>query len=218
MMKNFIKNRWPIIVLAIIFFAIIVLTAISLSGNRMLDKYVGKEGFEQIKPTFEDNFEFIKQNPNNDSAYYSLGQGFYSLKGYDDAIWAFSEAVKINPKLYYYWINLANAYQAKKDYISARDAYIKGLGLEPNKPAFYTALAWLYYFRLEPEKDKAFEVLKRGLEKFPDDKAILFDITRYYLYDKNKEEFLKYAPKYIKLDSANEAINNGLKEWGKGKR
>lgn len=205
------------IIIAVLLLAIIGLTYVSLSGNRMLDKYQGKEGFAQVKPTLEENFAFIKKNPNNDSAYYSLGQGFYALGGFDDAIWAFSEAVKINPKLYYYWINLGNAYKAKKIYLSARNAYIKGLELEPNKQSHYMALAWLYYFRIEPEKDKAFEVLKRGLEKFPDDKDLLFEITRYYLYDKNNEEFLKYAPRYLKIDPKNELVNNYLKEL-KGKK
>ena len=210
------KKNWLSIVLILIIVGLGMLIFFSLMGEyRLLDKYADHKDFETVRGTMQENLDFIKKNPSNDSAYYSLGQGFYSLKGYDDAIWAFKETVRISPNTYYYWSFLGTAYQAKKDYSSARDAYIKTLELEPDKPLNYTQLAWLYYFRLEPEKDKAFEVLGKGLEKFPTDKDILFDITRYYMYDENKKEFLKYAPRYIKVDATNEAINKKFKEWKK---
>lgn len=180
-----------------------------------MDKYSNHKDFATVRETMKANLDFIRKNPNNDSAYYSLGQGFFGLQGYDDAIWAFKEAIRISPNTYYYWSFLGKAYQAKKDYPPTRDAYEKTLEFEPNKPFNYTNLAWLYYFRLEAEKDKAFEVLKKGLEKFPTDKDILFDITRYYIYDENKKEFLKYAPRYINVDATNELINKKYKEWKK---
>lgn len=157
----------------------------------------------------------IRKNPRNDSAYYSLGQGLYSLKGYDDAANALREAAKIDPTRVYYWSFLAKIYQGKKGYLGARDAFTKVLDMEPDRQVNYTNLAWLYYFRLDPEKDKAFEVLKKGLERFPNDKAILFDITRYYLYDNNWEEFLKYAPRYLAIDPDYPAIRDKYKELTK---
>lgn len=161
----------------------------------------------------EENLGFIKKNQRNEVAYYSLGQEFYALEGYDDAIWAFKKAIEIAPDRYYYWSFLGSAYQAKKDYIAARDAYIKALDLDTTRVLTYTKLSWLYYFRLDAEKEKAYEVLKKGLEQFPDDATLLFDITRYYLYDENKEEFLKYAPHYLKIDQSNDAIKNAYNKW-----
>ncbi len=214
MSKILNKKSWLGIILVLIIVSLGFFIFLSfIRGDRILDKYSGHKDFVIVRETMKANLDFINKNPNNDSAYYSLAQGFFGMQGYDDAVWALQEAIRIEPSTYYYWSFLGKTYQAKKDYPPARDAYIKTLELEPNQPVNYTQLAWLYYFRLDAEKDKAFDVLKKGLEKFPADNGVLFDITRYYMYDENKEEFLKYAPKYIKIDSNNEAINNKYKEW-----
>lgn len=173
---------------------------------KIRSKYADQKDFEIIFPSIQENYDFVEKNPRNDSAYYSLGQTFYNLKGYDDSISTLKKAVDIAPATYYYWGFLGKVYQAKKDYTSARDAYIKTLELKDDKPEHYLQLAWLYYFRLETEKDKTYEILKRGLEKFPKDKDMLFDITRFYLYDENETEFRKYAPRYLAIDPNNELI------------
>ena len=181
--------------------------------DRLLDKYNGVKGFEDMRETMETRLAFIKTNPNSDGAYYSLGQDFFTLGGYDDALWALKKAIEINSKADTYWSWLGKTYQAKKNYASAKDAYIKALDIGPNRQMNYTLLAWLYYFRTDDERDKAYEILKKGLEKFPDEKIILFDITRYYMYDENKAEFLKYAPKYLKLDPNYSAIKDTFGKW-----
>lgn len=209
------KRKTIVIVAEAIVGAGIVLLLLStfMKQGGLLDKYENHKDFEKVRAALEENMATIEKNPKHDLAYYSLGQGLYGLGGYDDAVWAMKKALEIRPDIDYYWTFLGRTYQMKKDYPAARDAYIKALELAPNKQINYTNLAWLYYFRLDSEKEKAYEVLKRGLEKFPNDKDILFDITRYYLYDENKIEFLKYAPKYVKIDPTNELINSTLKKW-----
>lgn len=208
------KRIWVEIVIAVALLALGVFIYFAYTDpTRILSKYSRMPGFDHSYPAMADNLRIIKQHPGAHGAYHSLAQGFYSLKGYDDALWAISEAVKLSPNTYYYWLFLGQVQQTRKNYPAARDAYIKALDLEPNKPVNYTTLAWLYYFRLEPEKNKAYDALKQGLEKFPDDKNILFDITRYYMYDENKDEFLKYAPRYRKLDPNNSPINEFYNKW-----
>ncbi len=183
-------------------------------GERIfIAKYSQTKDFWITYSVIKENKEFIRKNSNNDSAYDSLGQGYYALQAYDYAAGAFKRATEISPKHVDYWSFLGRTYQAMKDYQRARDAFTEVLKLDPDRPDNYTKLAWLYYFRLDLEKDKAFEVLKQGLEKFPNDKNILFDITRFYLYDENKKEFLKYAPRYLKIDPNQELIKNKYKEW-----
>ncbi len=177
-----------------------------------MTKYRNYAGFWNSYPALKENRDFIRKNPSNDSAYYSLGQGLYGLKAYDGAIDAFTHAIAITPNAYYYWAFLGKAYQAKKDYAKARDTYAKVLELEPGKKVNYTNLAWLYYFRLPGEEYKAYEVLQKGLEKFPTDKDILFDITRFYLYDKNEVEFRKYAKRYLKIDPTSELIKKAYEK------
>lgn len=183
-----------------------------LQERAFIKKYSQAKDFWSVYPVMKENQKLIAQNPKNEGAYYSLGQGLYSIGAFPQAIDAFSHTVEISPQKYYYWSFLGKAYQGKKDYQKARDAYSKALELEPNNANNYTMLAWLYYFRLEPEKEKAFEILKKGLEKFPDNKDILFDITRYYLYDKSTTEFRKYAPLYLKIDPSSPAIQEAYEK------
>ena len=177
-----------------------------------ISKYSDQKDFWLVYPTIKENKKFIKNNPNNHIAYNSLGQGYYGLKAYNQAIDAFLRAVEIVPNNADYWSFLGKVYQAKKVYPLARDAYIEMLKRSPDVPNNYIQLAWLYYFRLDPEKEKAFEVLKQGLKKFPTDKNILFDITRYYLYDKNELEFRKYAPRYLKIDPDQQSIKDSYEK------
>ncbi len=186
-----------------------------LQERMFISKYSQEKDFWFVYESIKENREFIKKNPKNNIAYYSLGQGYYGLKAYDEAIDALMKAAKITPNNADYWLFLARVYQAKKDYSKAKGSYFEVLRINPDAPQTYIQLAWLYYFRLDTEKDKAFEVLKSGLQRFPEDKDILFDITRFYLYDENKEEFLKFAPRYLKLDTENATIKPKYLEWKK---
>ncbi len=189
-----------------------------LEEKTFQNAYSGKKDFEMIFQTWKQNQEFIRQNPRNDSAYYSLGQGYYTLQAYDDSIAALQKAIEINPKNDSYWVFLGRAYQAKKDYPKVIEAFTKALEIDPKKKEHYTQLAWLYYFRTDDQMAKAYDILKKGLETFPNDKDILWDITRFYAYDKNVEGFKKYAPQYLKLDPSNElvlSIQKEIKEKGR---
>lgn len=210
-----IETRKLIIIVEFVILAVITFLVFYTftRPERIFNKYTAHKDFETMRPNLEEELALIQDNPSNDTAYYSLGQGFYALEGYDDAIWAFKKAIEIAPNRYYYWSFLGAAYQSRKDYIGARDAYMRALDLDTSRVLTYTKLAWLYYFRLDSEKDKAYEVLKRGLSQFPNDKNLLFDITRYNLYDHNKDEFLKYAPRYLKIDPSYKPISNALKDW-----
>lgn len=209
MLINFKKKFFPFFLTLFIFVTILFW---KFSPENILSKYEKQKIFGQVRTTLEDNLQALEKNPKNDSAYDSLGQGFFGLRGYDDAIWAFTEATKLKPESDSYWFFLGKAYQAKKDYKKAKEAYIKTLEINPNNPLYYTTLAWLYYFRLDAEMNKAYEILKKGLGKFPTDKDILFDITRFYLYDKNEKEFRKYAPRYLKIDPNQDLIKNAYEK------
>lgn len=202
-----------IVEILIVFIAGIFIVYTLTKSDRMLDKYASNKDFPIMEKALKEGLAMVKKNPHDDAIYFYLAQSFYKLQGYDDALWALNKAITIAPTNSPYITLFGKIYQTKKDYVVARDAYIKALELDPSKVYSYTNLAWVYYFRLPDEKDKAFDVLKKGLEKFPNDRDLLFDIVRYYMYDQNKKEFLKYAPRYIKIDSAYEPINKTYKEW-----
>jgi len=218
--KSFFKSKKVLSILGIVVAVLLLLVIffyksidLFIKESVIVIKYRNQESFWTVFPTFKENLAFVQANPNNDSAYDSLGQGFYALGGFSDAIKAFKRATEIDPTNDARWFFLAKAYMVKKEYTNARDAYYKAIEFGNSRVTEYKDLAWVYYFRIEPEKDKAYEVLKQGLEKFPNDKDLLFDLTRFYLYDKNKTEFMKYAPLYLKIDPKNELILNNYKEW-----
>ncbi len=177
-----------------------------------IDTYSKQKDFWLIYKVIQENREMIKKNSKNDSAYNSLAQGLYTLGDYDGAINAMDRAIAIKPDNDAYWFFLGKSHQAKKDYTSASNAYAKAIEFPPARINEYLTLAWLYYFRLQDEKDASYAVLKRGLQQFPQDKDLLWEITRYYIYARNAEQVKIYAPQYLALDPANVLVKNAMQE------
>ncbi len=201
-----------IVILGVVAAAIYPRAAAYQKEQQFIAAYKNKKDFDAIYGVIKENLAFIAKDPTDDSAYYSLGQGYFALGAWDEAIDAFHHALALSPKSDYILTWIGKAYQGKKDYANVIEVFSKALEANPAKKENYTQLAWIYYFRTNKETAKAYDVLKKGLEKFPNDKDLLFDITRYSLYDRNVAEFKKYAPLYRAIDPTYKAINDGWDE------
>lgn len=169
--------------------------------KQFVKTYSTHKDFETIYPVIQEAQKIVKKNPRHDGAYQSLAQSYFTLNAYDRARDSLLRAVEIVPDNDAYWSFLGKTYQRLKAYPDAASAYTRALELNKNKIEYYTQLAWLYYFRFEGDDMlKSYDILKQGLELFPEDKDLLFDITRYYLYENKMEEFVQYAPRYLKVD------------------
>lgn len=178
--------------------------------------YGSHSDFTTIYSVIQENQTLIAKKSDNDAAYDSLAQGYYTLGALDEARDAITQAVRINSGNDSYWSRLGQIYQRKKEYPLALAAYEKALEVNPKKKDHYQKLSWLYYFRFEGmDHAKAFSVLERALTVFPKDKDFLFDITRYHLYDNNVKEFLKYAPHYLKINPYDKAMEKDYEKMKK---
>lgn len=163
--------------------------------------YSGHKEFETIYPVIKDARERIKKNPRHHAAFHSLAQSYFTLGAFEQARDALLAATNIAPDNDAYWSFLGKTYQRLKAYPDAANAYARALELSPKKVEHYTQLAWLYYFRFEgDDMQKSYGILKQGLEQFSNDKDLLYDITRYYLYENKMAEFAEYALRYLQVD------------------
>ncbi len=178
--------------------------------------YGSHKDFDRIYSVIHENKALIAQKPDNDSAYDSLAQGYYVLGALDQARDAMLKATELKGDYDAYWSRLGKIYQAKKEYPLAATAYQKALRVNPKKKDHYKNLAWLYYFRFDgADHLKAFPILQSGLQSLPKDKDLLFDITRYYLYDNNVKEFLKYVPQYLAVNPQDSAMKKDYEKMKK---
>ncbi len=172
--------------------------------------------FNTVYSVIKENKALLAKNSRHDGALDSLAQGYYVLGALDEARDAILKATELRSDNDAYWSRLGQIYQRRKEYPLAASAYEKALLVNPKKKEHYKNLAWLYYFRSEGEdRLKAFPVLERGLKAFPKDQDLLFDITRYYLYDKNAKEFLKYAPRYLAVNPQDKAMQKDYESYKK---
>ncbi|MBI2483933.1 tetratricopeptide repeat protein [Candidatus Uhrbacteria bacterium] len=208
-------KRRLIITVAILLLAGIALAAFFIRSGGIASKkaeqdfvaaYSGHKDFETIYPVIKEARAIVMKDPRHDGAYHSLAQSYYTLGAYDQARDALVQAIEIIPANDAYWSFLGKTYQAMKSYPEAAEAYRRALELDPNRTEYYIRLAWLYYFRFEgDEMQKSYDILSKGLELYPEDKDLLFDITRYYLYENKMEEFARYAQRYLKVDQSDPA-------------
>ncbi len=185
-------------------------------NERFIDTYSYHKDFWTIYPLIKESREIVQKNKTHDGAYHSLAQSYYTLTAFDEAVTALQKALEIKPDNDAYWFFLGKTQQSKKVYPLAAQAYEKALELNPTKKEHFQTLAWLYYFRFEgDEHKKAFDILEKAVKRFPNDKDVWFDLTRYNLYDNNIKAFLEYAPKYLALNPGDEGIKKEYENYKK---
>ncbi|MBI4250697.1 hypothetical protein HY622_03855 [Candidatus Uhrbacteria bacterium] len=187
--------------------------------KQFITTYSAHKDFATIYPLITEAREIVQKNPRHDGAYQSLAQSYFTIGAFDRARDALLKAVEIVPDNDAYWSFLGRTYQRLKAYPDAAAAYAHALELDRSRVEYYTQLAWLYYFRFEGDDMlKSYDILKQGLERFPDDKDLLFDITRYYLYENKMEEFAYYAPRYLVVDPTDQGgFKKELEKYKKSK-
>jgi len=102
-------------------------------------------------------------------AYFAQGEDYSKKKDWDQAIAAYQQAVRIDPKFAEAWNNLGYCYRKAKQYDKALDAYKQAISLKPDfsYPHEYMARTYLAM----GDKDAAmreYEILKRLDPKMAD--------------------------------------------------
>ena len=66
-------------------------------------KYSGKMGYKNIIECYE---KTLQLNPENDHAYFNIGNSLFDLKEYSEALNFYIKAIEINPEKCKYYFNL----------------------------------------------------------------------------------------------------------------
>ncbi len=109
--------------------------------------------------------QWVKSEPENAGAWFSLGNAYNNLKQYDQAIQAYREALRIQPENEA-WNNLGAAYGGLKQYNQAIQALREALRIQPEN-----AMAWhnlgIAYGNLK-QHDQAIQAWREALRIQPE--------------------------------------------------
>lgn len=81
----------------------------------------------------------------SDSVLYLLGEIYYAMSLYDNALRYYSYAIKANPQNSLYYFKIAILFSVKGFFKEAEEAYGKAISIEPNNVIYNYALAYMYY-------------------------------------------------------------------------
>lgn len=102
----------------------------------------------------------LVNEPSNIDAYNALGVLFMNKREYDSAIVEFKEAIRINARYEQSYFNLANAYQLKKDFVSARGVLFKLIGISPLNSQYHLFMAYIHEQRKQvQDAEKEYQIV-----------------------------------------------------------
>jgi tetratricopeptide (TPR) repeat protein len=87
---------------------------------------------------------WTKAQSDNDQAWFGLGNSYYENSQYTQAIYAFQQTLRINPKFANAWFNLGGTYDRIKQYPQAIDAYRQALRIDPDYASAWNNLGATY--------------------------------------------------------------------------
>jgi len=119
------------------------------------------------------------------AAYVNLGAAYFGLKRFGDEAAAYEEAIKLDPKEYVTWGNLAEARYYTGNKSAATEAYRKAIELageelkvNPHDPDVLSNLA--NYYSVTGQRNEALTYLQQALQYGHNDKEILVDAASVY--------------------------------------
>jgi eukaryotic-like serine/threonine-protein kinase len=125
----------------------------------------------------------IRPNPASSS---NLGSAYFNLRRFQEAVRAYQDAIRLDPRNYELWGNLADAEAWVPDLSEqARDAYRKALALaggalqvNPRDAKVLSYAAW--YHATLGERAQALDSVKRALQLAPHDPELLYNAALVY--------------------------------------
>jgi tetratricopeptide (TPR) repeat protein len=165
--------------------------------------------------------EVLKENNNNLLLKYHLAKLYKSKRAFLKAKTHFKELINSdnkNPNYYYY---LGSTYRNLKEKDSAKSAFLKAIDLDSThfkslyklskifrKESKYTSKKLPKKFRdlYQEKNDTSYYYLKKGLQFYPNSKALLQLATKYYFKDEDYSKTIEYSSQ-LKYLSAEEQQN-----------
>lgn len=128
-------------------------------------------------------YNAVHEDPQLDKGWLAITDFHYRLEEYQEALYHINKAISIDEENSLYWKKAAKIHVALNHWKEADLAYTKTVDLGNHDVD--TWQQWADVLEKRDDSSAAIQVLKRGLELYPEDTELIFKLARLYL--KNKE-------------------------------
>ncbi len=170
--------------------ALLFLEKMNEKGEINLNEFVG----DKMIPIY---LKEIKQNPNNYEAYFGLGNAYYGIDNYTEAIKSYKKAIEIKPDLHEAFYNLGITYAKTENYPEAIKNYQKAIEIKPDKHEAFNNLG-ITYAKTENYAE-AIKSYQKAIEIKPDLHEAFNNLGLTYAKTENYTEAIKSYQKAIEI-------------------
>jgi len=182
---------------------------------KFIKEDLDEEKKDEYQETFEEAAEEFIDNPETAEAFWPLieiGRVKQLAGDYDGAKQALIKAVELQPGSHLAHANLANLYfRHYHDFAKAEEHYLKAI--EPNDPrvvVYYYDLHEIYRYFHKTDTTLAEDILKQGIERYPEETNLMAILAHYYKNLDRKEEAIEYYQKILEINPDSEVAKKGL--------
>lgn len=156
--------------------------------------------------TIKEYFEAIKQNPQDDKAYYNLGNAYYANKQYKEALEQYQKASKIKPEAVYYSL-IGDVYRALNNLNEAMKNYEEALKINPKSDWANNGLGNAYFSK--GDYDNAIKFYTKAIDISPNP-VYYTNIGDSYRNKKDMDKAILYYEEAIGSNSEYVPAHNAL--------
>lgn len=150
--------------------------------------------------------EAANGQPNSFEAQMRAASGLYQTQNFDKAVEYYLKANKIKPDDYDAIVQLGNANFDGQHYEEAQRWYSMALTKKPDDISVRTDLGLTFVFRNPPDYDKAITEFQGSLQRNPNHKQTLQNITYAFIQKGDTQKAKEHLDKLEKVDPNNGAI------------
>ena len=187
-----------------------------ISTLRITRGDLDQETLEKYQEAFNAQKEKFLENPEDETVFWSLIsiEQIKQLVGdYDGAEQALLWAAELAPKSFVVHGNLASLYfHHYQDFVKAEEHYLKALETEDHSQLtyYYLDLHEIYRYFYKKDTILAEDILKQGIERFPQETNLMAVLANYYKELGRKEEARQYYQKILEINPDSQAAKQGL--------
>lgn len=181
MTKKILSTIAVLLFISLGIFASGFLSSKKITESQIKDRYQSIGSYKIVEPVLFRNIDKLKSGNTDPDLYMSLGTNFYTLNDFSRAIYWYQRAWTKNPNNFSAHYNAAQSYIYLKDYLSAKQQFLKAIEINPNHYTSYIELASLYVNHFKDKISEMEDLYKQQIEKNPEDenfKSALKDFHR----------------------------------------
>lgn len=176
---------------------------------------LSEEKKTEYQEKFENRAEIFLNNPEGAEAFWPLiamAQIKELVEDYQGAVQALLWAVDLQPKSYLANGNLANLYfRHYHDFAQAEKYYLKAIEPDDSKTiTYYFDLHEIYRYFYKQETTLAEDILKQGLERYPQATDLMAILAHYYNDLGQEEKAREYYQKILEINPDSQVAKKGL--------